>query len=759
MEKQIKIFWMAVIIFVVACAQKSYCLQKILVIIDSSAYYSEGSFVQSYYIPDIINYDHKHAEMFVLSDSTGTDVAQCRRVWQKLQDEYFHAIDSGDVLEGAVLIGNVPVPEANFGGAYGPLDQVYMDVVNASSGQPVRYSNFSFDTSLGGYFTTTYGTGDQIYDIWISRINACYLNGGIEHGPYVDPEMVVYDKYLHRVHDRMTSPANVPSRGFAMGGPEDQYDIHFSLGQHMDSLQLPMVAEFSRGENTPYNWMSQLLAGPRGCINYGGFNHNLFSSERNRRYCIYTHLDSVYLQGENGVHPGGIDISDSLGWEWAGVFGHSTPGHTEFFGIENEGVFNNGFFSFGTLAPFWGTNYRYSTGGYNNLGYFWYQDFDTTQDNPYQYPRYFKHKVARWLWKVSSSKSYNMYVYYKPDQNNNNSVGSFLYNTTVNNEGTPGSELSIKYINPNPPHDSLYWAYNRVPIVINFQQHDNIYQPGLSSDTNWRCVDNLNLTAGSMALLFMETNDGNSGNYIADAIRFISTDGAVDTILVNNGPSSYPDSNNQPYKILSTNGFFTSDEIDRGYEDMGDEIGGGGFAKPQFYMTKACWINNFITTSATIDGLSSGLIKNLGNLYALGHNGLICFGTANNDAPGQDKSPFTVALRNGKDFGEAFLAEQNYAGNFSGPFYSLLGAGNLHALPYIQFGSDLEQNESITTTISINKNQPILMQGVTVSGSGNLTVTSTNNSSSPPGTHSEIKVRPETDFNPTGTNVVHLIVN
>jgi hypothetical protein len=433
----------------------------------------------------------------------------------------------------------------------------------------------------------------------------------------------------------------------------------------------------------------------------------------------------VYLQGENGVHPGGIDISDSLGWEWAGVFGHSTPGHTEFFGIENEGVFNNGFFSFGTLAPFWGTNYRYSTGGYNNLGYYWYQDNDTIQ-NPYYYSLHYKGKVARWLWKVSSSKSYNMYVYYQPDQNNNSNVSAYLYNTAVNSDGTPGAQYQIKYANPNPPPDSLYWGLNRVPIVINFQQHET-RQPGLPSDTNWRCVDNLNLTAGTMALLFMTTNSDNSGNYIADAIRFISTDGAVDTILVNNGPTSYPDNNNQPYGILSTNGFFTNDEINRGYEDMGDEPGGSGFSKTQFFLTKACWINNFITTKVSVDEdpKGNGIIKNLGNLYALGHNGLICFGTANSDFPGEDKSHFTAALKNGKDFGEAFLAQQNASWN--SPFYSLLGAGNLRAQPYIQFGSDLEQNESITTTVSISKNQPVLMQGVTVNGSGNLTVTSTNN--------------------------------
>jgi hypothetical protein len=44
-------------------------------------------------------------------------------------------------------------------------------------------------------------------------------------------------------------------------------------------------------------------------------------------------------------------------------------------------------------------------------------------------------------------------------------------------------------------------------------------------------------------------------------------------------------------------------------------------------------------------------------------------------------------------------------------------------------------------------------------GAGNWHVTSTHNMSSPWGTHSEIVVMPETDFAPTGTNVVDLVAN
>jgi hypothetical protein len=66
---------------------------------------------------------------------------------------------------------------------------------------------------------------------------------------------------------------------------------------------------------------------------------------------------------------------------------------------------------------------------------------------------------------------------------------------------------------------------------------------------------------------------------------------------------------------------------------------------------------------------------------------------------------------------------------------------------------------TITTSQSpFTLNQPILIQNVTISGSGNWIVTS-NNSGMPAQTHSEIVVRPETHFAPTGSNMVDLKAN
>lgn len=78
----------------------------------------------------------------------------------------------------------------------------------------------------------------------------------------------------------------------------------------------------------------------------------------------------------------------------------------------------------------------------------------------------------------------------------------------------------------------------------------------------------------------------------------------------------------------------------------------------------------------------------------------------------------------------------------------------------VQYGADIEQNRAITTSQSpLNLNQPILIQNVTVNGNGNWVVNSYNSTTTPPGTHSEIVIRPETDLAPTGTNVVDLKAN
>jgi hypothetical protein len=190
-----------------------------------------------------------------------------------------------------------------------------------------------------------------------------------------------------------------------------------------------------------------------------------------------------------------------------------------------------------------------------------------------------------------------------------------------------------------------------------------------------------------MTIVGLQLNDGRTGDHIVDAVRFIRTtpgtpviDSVVDDALPGN---YYEEPIDSPSTIFSTTGFRSNDDVYRGFEDMGSEPGGGGFSKTQFFLTNACSINDFLCNNpGTTD-------KNVGNLYALGYNGLICMGTTINDFQGDNKGPYTRALRDGNCFGQAFLAKINQ--NFDGR-YALLGAGTLRAQPYVQFSSEIIQN-------------------------------------------------------------------
>jgi hypothetical protein len=249
-----------------------------------------------------------------------------------------------------------------------------------------------------------------------------------------------------------------------------------------------------------------------------------------------------------------------------------------------------------------------------------------------------------------------------------------------------------------------------------------------------------------LAIVGLSLNDGRTGDHIVDAVRFICDSVGVDDIVDDDQPGNYPEVVDDPSTIFSTTGFRSTDDVFRGFEDMGTEPGGGGFSKTQFFLTNACSINDFIYIGG------STLDKNVGNLYALGYNGLICMGTSIVDWENDDKGPYTRALRAGNCFGQAFLSQVN-----ARPFYyryALLGAGTLRAQPYVQFGSMVLEGFNVGNPRTDDTDQPVLIRNVTASAT--WWVTSTHSSSSPFGTHGEIVVRPETSLSPTGSNEIRL---
>lgn len=799
-----KIYWMAVFIFLMGSTWNAMATKKILVITDANTYTATQPWLTQY-IDDIGKYDHKKAGLIVWPYApTGNNYGQCIGIWDTLEHEYFACMSSGDALEGAVLLGNIPVPMI----AGLPTDQVYMDIVD-QSGAPKPYSpNVTpYYEDYGGDFTGKYGfaefggpAGDHINDIWVSRINGCYLNGGIRQGWLLYDEYSVYKNYFNRLHARMTAPATVPSRGFAMGAPVGPagvgVDIRSLLTGDMRQLNLPWLAEFTGGDNSSFNWMSQLLAGPSGCTTYGAFNGALFPNWNNNiRYCVYNKLDSVFTAGAPNPVTVTLNSPDSLGWEWASVFGHSSPAYTDFFSDGDGGHIYNGRFSFGTLGPYWGTypGAQYvTTGGYNG-NHLWYQD-NSASANPYSYPLGCKGKKVHWRWKVPSTQPagtrYNVYAYYVASPSNVNYVEYWLFQMSIFggksqhimgpnllnqpgvhiwplncdgdglNSGCAGCTGACK-----PPNQDSSWGQQRHYVTnLPDPNWEQIFTAvgGLKPDS---IVEVLMPTYGARE--YGPTVPSITGNYYIDAIRFISCDAngtplanPVDEIVNFTDPAAgYQNQINNASQVYTTTGCYTNDGEYRSYEDMGSESGGGGIAKPVFFMTNACQINCFTQTWVPASDLppyysGPAFIRNLGNMYALGNNGLICFGAASDDDLYGSKAAFTSALRNGRDFGEAFLAQQPFS--LVNLTFALLGAGSLQAQPYIQYGSYIEPPRTISDTESTPSSAPVLIQNVNVTGSGKWTVTSTIGSGSPVCARSEIVVRAECDFAPTGTNVVDL---
>jgi asparagine N-glycosylation enzyme membrane subunit Stt3 len=79
--------------------------------------------------------------------------------------------------------------------------------------------------------------------------------------------------------------------------------------------------------------------------------------------------------------------------------------------------------------------------------------------------------------------------------------------------------------------------------------------------------------------------------------------------------------------------------------------------------------------------------------------------------------------------------------------YALLGAGTLRAKQYIEYGSEIEQNKTVSTAVTDNVTTPVKITGVTVTNTGTYTVTSTVTTSGGQNcSHSEVDIRPETVF-------------
>lgn len=790
MKKQI----ILLLIFILTAAVQNG-LSKILVVCE----YGLHNYPQiGQYVDDVTNIDHKTVERVYYLGVPGDNVAQCLDLRTCIEASYSSGVDNHDLLEGVVLIGDLPVPILYSQDIGDPLlydfsnmpnDYFYMDIWNQNTNQ--AYPNngagiFSTANNIHGdgsnvfvgLFTSNqviygqYNTpGDNVLDIWVSRICPSNLNHLRDNSGNLIFDYDIIGAYLDRVDARMNNPALVPSRGFAMGGPSDFNSLDNVIGQDMKTLNLPWFVEFTDGQNSAFNWMSQLQAGPSGNVNYGAFNGSQFPNEYNRRYCLYSQLPSAY---DNGLTTY-TTTNDNAGWEWAGIYNHGVPHGFSAncvggwpWPLDTVMVGLSGGFSTGTIAPFWGQAFHSVTGGYIDNsgfdnGYFYYNNDTTGVPDPYHFTNW-KGKSAYWRWKVQPGQvgvngSCNVFLGYLTNSSNAPHVLITILRESCGTDGTPlGWELSGDTITV----DQTYHSPNTLPMS---GTHNVPYWEPLAF-TNHIPVSNLiYVNVGDMIIVTIDANayigsgrpQPTERNVIADAVMFRSTNAGIPDVIINCNTQPYiPDyaQINQPFGILAATAFYTNDDVDRSFEDMQDEAADHSAVSLVPFFLSACCETNWFTNSRQQGDC-------IGNLFALGHNGLISVGHSTVDFPDYNiYKSFTDTLAAGKDIGQAFRAKAQE--DWRGPdtlICTLLGAGSLRAQPYIQYGTTSFTGETFPGGTLITLYSPILLTNMTITAyGGDVSVFSTTNPGfSPLCSHSEIVIRPETHiYPPTAGNIVDI---
>jgi hypothetical protein len=668
---------------------------KILLVIDKGYWdYTEkglpvGQYKILQYRNDLITIDSYSVDT-LLFETLDSDTGRngCFRLWQRLSIEYGNSLISMDTIKGIVLIGNLPVVilagqcKANFHNDFTPADYYYQDIWNSDSGRaystdtvvwqyPIfhnRDSNIIYDSAMPYFdryyyktvkdtFSTYVGEGDKKLEMWASRIYAKSIlhlrEADSAWGNFLE-EYEIIGNYLDRVHSRMTNTANVPSRSFVMGTNNFIFGDSINMVRilkgyfKIDTLPMTQINHFVGKESNAYVWQSQLQKGPRGNINSGAYGDKAFGGS----------MDTNVIFPQYG--------DDTLGFEWACILEHSgTQGHWFNCNNSNSHTPKSGKFVSFNNCSLWTLH---TSGGYKGGSY--YTCHNRVQLEPYiKGQRDYGSNGVHWTHTFDSNVhpegKYHVFMWY--DTSDSNDEKSWL-NVCINGNVKYGRRVNQKIHYPDDDGDSwqeITWKKEKV-IDTTIVGTDTTFDTSMVENrypVYLRDGDVINI---EFAASLKSTNIIND-RAIADVVKLVC-DSTGDSIVIDNIPPT----------------FYSEVERKRTYLSMQDD---GGQSKVLFYLTMACHINPF------------NVRNNLGNLYAMGHNGLISMGTSTVNTASCNYGYFLHKLREGGNFGEAALlmSQRDYPPS---KIFALLGAGTLKAKaydPYFDF-----VNLTIDTTIINN---------------------------------------------------------
>ncbi|MFC1476684.1 hypothetical protein ACFL5S_01830 [Fibrobacterota bacterium] len=657
---------------------------KVLVIVEPGYYDydsgDDGFGLIDEYINLVRTKDGYDVELISDFQATGRMIEQCGQLWELIADEY-----QDEKIEGAVLVGDLPIPIfiQHDDNVVVPIDYLYMDVCDANGqkynllydppnpivGPPLPNGPGVWNTiqyEIGGeinvYFdwirsNDAYYDGDGTADIWASRIYPVELDGlreeGALWGDFLE-EYEVLDSYLGRVIKRMKSQAEVPPRAMAIG-----YAYHnwapIPNEQHNLGLLQDLYAEGPTQQlhhvlypnNSPEAYQAQLQNGPYGGDTWGATGGFKFPDG--------CKINSTFPEYEG----------DTRGYEAACLFVHSAGnahGWHDVHGIAND------FDSHGStrsILPCMPWTYETAPPGFD--GSSCQPDWFKTQESYYKVSRDFLKGMMGWpyqssgvyhfpLQTISGQRDFDAHVYI-PDH---------------------GSQQSFKkvYINIYVD-DPAYFYVNASGDEI---QHIGWYLDIVQGASGWT----------QLWLNHHTVYDLDGDNTIKISITSIDWDelspdelitmDAVRLTMVNPNQVWYKD-NPIDMDLMKPHHYRT----DRSIMSMRDD---GGPSKAKFTFMNACQPSNFLVR------------HNIGNLYALAHNGLISIGRPTTCSWIEYGNMFED-LKNGASFGKAYLDQVNDEGFPSKGYLTLalLGAGTLKASAYIPYTDavNAEYSEDIHT--------------------------------------------------------------